>query len=181
MTVTCSKCGAAKSAANFHRMSARSNGLRPDCKDCRQPIQRAYRRANPAQEAARQARWRKANPEAAQEIQRRHRAANTEKRRAICRAWQQKNKAADAARSASQRAIEKRATPAWANKRYIHLFYEMARLEELRTGKKVHVDHIVPLNSPFVCGLHVEDNLQLLFAVDNIAKKNKLDGGGLSL
>lgn len=67
---------------------------------------------------------------------------------------------------------------------YIALFYEIARKEKERTGRNVHVDHIYPLNSNLVCGLHVEDNLQLLFASDNIAKRNKLiepNGGGLSL
>lgn len=47
-------------------------------------------------------------------------------------------------------------------------------MEEERTGKAVHVDHIYPLNSPIVCGLHVEDNLRLLFAGDNIAKGNRM-------
>lgn len=64
------------------------------------------------------------------------------------------------------------ATPAWANQGYIRLFYEGAKIEEKRTGRKVHVDHIVPLQGENVCGLHCEDNLQLLFAKDNQVKRN---------
>ena len=65
------------------------------------------------------------------------------------------------------------AVPPWAKKKYIEIWYEMARLEGVRTGRAVHVDHIVPLTSKIVCGLHCEDNMQLLFAEDNVAKSNK--------
>lgn len=67
----------------------------------------------------------------------------------------------------------KQRTPAWANMAYMNLFYKIAKLEQERTGRKVHVDHIYPLKSSWVCGLHNEHNMQLLFAEDNIRKGNK--------
>lgn len=55
----------------------------------------------------------------------------------------------------------------------IKLIYEECRA--LSRGKGLfHVDHIVPLQHPRVCGLHVPWNLQILTASDNCSKSNKL-------
>lgn len=76
-----------------------------------------------------------------------------------------------------QRATKLKATPSWANKVYIAMFYKLAKEETLRTGRLVEVDHIIPLKSNLVCGLHVEHNLQLLFKEDNRKKGNRFING----
>ena len=65
----------------------------------------------------------------------------------------------------------KRATPKWANWREINKIF--ARKRKLnRLGKNVAVDHIVPLKSPYVCGLNVHYNLQILTYEENAKKGN---------
>ena len=64
------------------------------------------------------------------------------------------------------------AKPAWANDFFIREAYHLAKLRTLATGYPWHVDHIVPLKSDLVCGLHVEHNLQVIPASENVRKQN---------
>jgi 5-methylcytosine-specific restriction endonuclease McrA len=68
-----------------------------------------------------------------------------------------------------RRARKLQATPAWADEGAIKAIY----LEAGRLG--MHVDHIVPLQGKNVCGLHVENNLQLLSPTENSKKRNKFE------
>lgn len=65
------------------------------------------------------------------------------------------------------------ATPAWANKPEIERIYADARQREAESGTAWHVDHIVPLKSPLVCGLHCEANLAVIPASENCSKRNR--------
>jgi hypothetical protein len=76
-------------------------------------------------------------------------------------------------RSASRRAAKLQATPKWASESLILAMYEECQLKSEETGIVHHVDHIVPLISDIVCGLHSEDNLQILPALDNLSKGNR--------
>ena len=89
--------------------------------------------------------------------------------------WAKANPHVGNARSKKRRANKLNAQPAWTNEGYIKLFYKGAKIQEELTGRKVHVDHIVPLQGKAVCGLHCEDNLQWLFAEDNQRKSNHFE------
>lgn len=52
--------------------------------------------------------------------------------------------------------------------------YDLAKLRELDTNVKWHVDHIIPLNGRNVCGLHTWNNLQVIPAVVNLSKGNRV-------
>lgn len=71
-----------------------------------------------------------------------------------------------------KRAIEG-ATPAWSNRNKVLEIYEQARKVSELTGVKHHVDHVVPLTSKKVCGLHNEFNLRVIPATDNLKKHNR--------
>jgi len=59
-----------------------------------------------------------------------------------------------------------RATPKWVNIEEIAEFYG-------NCPKGFQVDHIIPINDPNVCGLHVMANLQYLSIQDHRAKTNQ--------
>ena len=65
------------------------------------------------------------------------------------------------------------ATPKWANIEAIRQIYLQAQYVTNTTGILHHVDHIVPLKGKDICGLHIETNLRVIPAVDNISKGNK--------
>lgn len=91
----------------------------------------------------------------------------------VSRAWAIRNKHNRRYHSMLSKAVLRRALAPWADLDAIKAFYERARELELETGQKWHVDHIVPLRSKIVCGLHCEANLQVLLAGDNIRKGNR--------
>lgn len=99
--------------------------------------------------------------------------ANKDKMRAYHRDYVKRNRALWSAQTALYRAAKKQATPSWADAAAIKRFYAQARAMKEATGKEWHVDHIVPLQSDFVCGLHVEHNLQLLPGRANRQKSNR--------
>ena len=73
---------------------------------------------------------------------------------------------------AKRRATKLQAIPSWANKEHIDSIYYLASINR-KAGHDVNVDHIVPLQSKLVCGLHCESNLQLLRGSDNMTKGNR--------
>lgn len=72
-----------------------------------------------------------------------------------------------------RRARKLMATPKWADLDAIRSIYEEAELRSKENGVKYHVDHIVPLISDEVCGLHVPENLRIMVGVENIRKGNR--------
>jgi hypothetical protein len=90
------------------------------------------------------------------------------------RRWQKNNPGVVNFHNKCRQALKMQAMPKWADKEKIKQIY----LEAKRLG--LVVDHIIPLKSKYVCGLHVENNLQLLTATENARKGNKFKGGSLS-
>lgn len=144
-------------------------------------MQRAqHRERNRERLAAESKAWARHNIEKTKANCRKYHEANRERRAEYNAAWQRAN--ADALRpyyaekTRRRFAARLRATPVWADKEAILTVYRECQRVSLETGIVHHVDHIVPLVSPLVCGLHVEYNLQVLSASENLTKSNKFEG-----
>jgi len=61
-------------------------------------------------------------------------------------------------------------TPKWADQKKIRAIYHECRERSKATGVPHHVDHVLPLLGGLVCGLHVENNLAIVPAGDNLKK-----------
>jgi len=75
---------------------------------------------------------------------------------------------------AKRRSAKLNATPSWANLKEIQQIYKNCSEVQRITRIKHQVDHIIPLLGENVCGLHVENNLQIITSTANAKKGNKL-------
>jgi hypothetical protein len=198
----CAKCGALKALTEFHVLNSRRDGRKSYCKQCIQSysaaryrahrerklaVNRAWVERNQARMNAARVAWAKANRErmrvvaaawyrstkAAGRDPSAWRKANPEKHRAAKRKYARANLAKYAASCAARLAKRLQATPSWANKFFIAEAYDLAQRRTQLLGYRWHVDHIVPLRSPLVCGLHVHNNLQVIPAIANLSKNNR--------
>jgi len=135
------------------------------------PVRVAY-----AQKRARQqhaevgTKWHHENKEKAAANNKAWIARNKEEFKQYCIQWRRNNLPKLAKNANAYRAQKIKGTPSWANHQAIEKFYDQADELTKQTGIQHSVDHMVPLNSEFVCGLHVEDNLQILTLVENSSK-----------
>ena len=147
---TCCRCNEVKQEAEFHKIAKGRIGGR--CKKC---------------EAARIKKWAEKNRPA---VRARHAAwcvEHPERTKVHSRRQYEKNKPRYNAHVMRRNARKLNATPLWAEKEKIAVVYKKAK----EWG--MHVDHIVPLKNPLVCGLHVWANLQLLSPRENMSKQNR--------
>lgn len=77
------------------------------------------------------------------------------------------------AASGKRRAMQMLAVPKWTNDFFIEEAHALATLRTRISGFQWSVDHIVPIKSALVCGLHCEGNIQVIPHVENIRKGNR--------
>lgn len=98
--------------------------------------------------------------------------SNSTRIQAFSKVWRQENKARVTFSANKRRAQKLKATPMWANENKIIRLYEKAERLTTKMNKKYVVDHIVPLQSKLVCGLHCEQNLRVITQKYNSRKLN---------
>jgi hypothetical protein len=175
---TCATCRLEKPKSDFHKLSRSRDGLGYRCKECAckassefkkanaekvTAYAKAYRDNHKAYFSAKAREFRERNPEWQNEWNRN----NRDRARAIALKTYYANPVRARKNEASRRAAKLKAIPAWADHQSISDVYAEARYFQMT------VDHIVPLRSNLVCGLHVWDNLQLLSRTENLAKNNR--------
>lgn len=119
--------------------------------------------------------YQKDNKEYAANRNKESRKRHLAKRKSEVRRWYRRNKHKNAAKQAARRAYLLQATPKWADLKAIESIYAESRRLSRKTRKRHEVDHIIPLRGKNVCGLHVENNLQILTKKENRIKSNKFE------
>jgi 5-methylcytosine-specific restriction endonuclease McrA len=168
----CSKCGIEKEFGSFPPQAKGKDGLMASCKECNNARGREWYRQNPERAAASRRAYAMANAEEIRAYSKAWREENAERLKAQAAAWTTANLGKKAAATARRRAAKLRATPHWANHEFMKKFYECAERVTQQSGVKAQVDHIVPLQSKIVCGLHNHFNLTIITEWLNKSKGN---------
>ena len=156
----CVECKKAESkaywAANKEKLTAQKKVYREANKESIAAKSKAWYEANRERVAAKKKAWLEANPE-------------------YHKAYYEANLVKYAAARAKRKAAKLQRTMSWADREAIKGFYDEARILTELTGVPHHVDHIIPLQGKLVSGLHVENNLQILTAAENLSKRNNFE------
>lgn len=165
----CNICRLTKPRSHFSVRRASTDGRSYTCRPCANAIRTQWRLDNPGAHAE----WYRENIEHKRRYFSEWRAANLDRRAATYKKWAKENPAKINALIAKRTAAKLNATPDWADLDSIEEVYKEAYRLSKDTGVSHEVDHIVPLQSPHVCGLHVSWNLQVLTKTANLRKGNK--------
>ena len=113
------------------------------------------------------------NKERQREWAKQWRANSPEKAYARQERWKAKNAHKLNAYSSARRAKVSDAKPIWYDEFLVLEIYDLAILRTKATGVKWEVDHIIPLNSKIVCGLHCHQNMRVVTKGENRRKNNR--------
>jgi len=156
---SCKKCGSDSWISNGEN--------RWRCSPCMVSQRKSRYSRNKEQILSKNKEWAIKNPDKVKEIQKRDRDKNKERGREAKLRWKEANPGKTAEYCANRRAQKKKASPLWMDRKEIQYIYKLAK------EKGLVVDHIVPLNSDKVCGLHTQDNLRCITSELNTIKSNK--------
>ena len=146
------------------------------CKECLKPAARARKKAWYAKDPERarndSKQWYSENKEYAIQAATDYKRARSVWWKEYHKKWRNENPSKILAWVHKYQSAKLQATPIWADFDAILKIYEMA--QSMRdSGVPCEVDHIIPLRSNLVCGLHVESNLQIVNPMTNNKKGNR--------
>jgi hypothetical protein len=198
----CKRCSIEKLKSDFTPSKRAKDGCQSYCRACYADRRKLGQLADPEKAKAADRKWKKNNAATVRlqkqayrannsdkvklarklayeknrdrelELARIYKSANAARVAEVSADWHRANPYANRANASRRRAVIKCAIPPWANPKAIRSFYKSTDALNMLTGEWHEVDHIVPLQSKFVCGLHCEANLQILTKDENRSKKN---------
>lgn len=180
----CSKCGKIKEVNidNLHKDRIAKSNKMLMCKTCR--VKMCYELTDKPSQKERHKKWREENKDKIAEYKRNYVSNNLDKislkdkeyrsriefrtkRREYEREYYKQNRSKMIALSCAYDSRVRAARPAWQDQKCINEYYKNAKILGLE------VDHIVPVTSDLVCGLHCIDNFQMLTRKENASKGNR--------
>ena len=189
----CSVCAKILPASKFGIMLTSKDGLRSYCKACdanktkewvnktperiekRRIESKQWRINNPERFKANQKKWLEQNYEKVLQ----YTNANTRRYRKLFpeRYIEARKRVTESGKGAAYKkkrdAKKRNALPPWLNESDLYPLYQLAQDLSKDSGEKWEVDHIDPLQSDLICGLHTFENLEVIKAKDNRIKGNK--------
>lgn len=172
---TCATCQILKPFDMFRTRKLSRNGIDSSCKECVREYERVARLKNGIRYRERGHNWVLNNKEKVIESNRKQRSkeGSKEKQSIFKKEWIKKNYAYVQHTNRLREADKLQALPTWADKEKIAKIYQESTELNKNSSQQYHVDHIVPLRSGLVCGLHCEFNLQIITKEENLAKGNR--------
>jgi hypothetical protein len=152
--------------------------LKEKIKDYRKSYNAYYYSANKEAQRVRSKQWKDQNKEIVKATSLAYRINNKEKVKQSMKKWMQENQDKVIANIAKRRTAKMKRSPKWLTDeqmRQIEYIYLEAKMLEVETGIKHHVDHIIPLQGKNVSGLHVPENLRVISAEENLRKCNRYE------
>lgn len=183
----CTKCKILKKLEDFNKDKRTKDGYTTTCKNCSKEVkqryalktrdkQKQYRQEHKDRISSYMKNYRDEHRESAHQNNKKWRSENPERCLENARRWRAKNiehmREYKSHSSALRRAKLQQAVPPWADLEKIKVIYKKRCILSKEMGETYHVDHVIPLTGKNVCGLHVENNLQILHWKDNLKKFN---------
>lgn len=150
----------------FYKKAGMADGHRNDCIECNLALKKEQYKHDRQSYLIRARKRYIAKSEEIKAHNKQWYANTTEDRRAVRIEYYKNNKKLFLHLSKLRKRHIKQATPIWADLNEIKKIYA-------NCPDGFHVDHIIPLRSKNVSGLHVPLNLQYLSATENLSKGNK--------
>ena len=187
--IYCSRCKSHKSATadNFHRSRLDRGNKSEICTPCVKLRLKDYNKRPEVKSASKERvrKWCAENKDRKNKNSREWKANNKDKVSGYNEKYMEKPKSKELRRLAHLRRYwenpdkyrakacahdsrVRKSRPIWQSIKQINKFYRLAK------SLNLEVDHIVPINSELVCGLHCVDNFQLLTRSENARKGNRL-------